>query len=107
MKDSEMRAQCREKIESLEHWLRRLIDDTLTPVYGDYFEFTDQTGNRLIKFSLAQQVATRRAKEPIRYPRSIDAVLLEDAVDIICKQDLYQKHFRQALRSAFPEGREE
>lgn len=107
MKDSEIRTQCWEKIESLEHWLRRLIDDTLTPVYGDYFDFTDQAGNRLVKASLAQQVATRRASEPMRYPRNIDAVLLEDAVDIICKQDLYQKHFRQALRSAFPEGREE
>lgn len=107
MRDSELRSQCKEKIESLEHWLRRLIDDTLTPVYGDYFSFTDQVGNRLIKNSLVQQVAARRAHEPTRYPRNIDAVLLEDAVDIVCKPDLFQKHFRQALSKAFPDGREE
>ncbi len=107
MKESEVRSQCKEKIESLEHWLRRLIDDTLKPVYGEYFSFADQTGNRLIRNSLAQQVAARRANEPLRYPRNIDAVLLEDAVDIICKPDLYQKHFRQALNDAFPDGREE
>ncbi|MBL9179183.1 MAG: hypothetical protein JNM65_14065, partial [Verrucomicrobiaceae bacterium] len=65
MKDSEVRNQCKEKIESLEHWLRRLIDDTLVPVYGDYFSFVDPAGNRLIKNSLAQQVATRRANEPL------------------------------------------
>jgi len=107
MKDSEVRSQCKEKLESLEHWLRRLIDDTLTPVYGDYFSFTDQVGNRLIKNSLVQQVAARRVHEPARYPRNIDAVLLDDAVDIVCKPDLFQKHFRQALSKAFPDGREE
>ncbi|MBL9176596.1 MAG: hypothetical protein JNM65_00960, partial [Verrucomicrobiaceae bacterium] len=45
--------------------------------------------------------------EPLRYPRNIDAVLLEDAVDIICKPDLYQNHFKPALAEAFPEGRDE
>lgn len=107
MKDSEIRSICKEKIESLEHWLRRLIDDTLTPVYGDYFSYTDASGNRLIKNSLAQQVATRRAGEPLRYPRNIDAVLLEDAVDILCKPDLFQRHFQQAMSEAFPDGRDE
>lgn len=107
MKNSEMRSLCKEKIESLEHWLRRLIDDTLTPVYGDYFSYTDASGNRLIKNSLAQQVAIRRAGEPLRYPRNIDAVLLEDAVDILCKPDLFQKHFQKAMNGAFPDGRDE
>lgn len=107
MKDSEIRSLCKEKIESLEHWLRRLIDDTLTPVYGDYFSYTDSSGNRLIKNSLAQQVAARRASEPLRYPRNIDAVLLEDAVDILCKPDLFQKHFKPAMSAAFPDGRDE
>ena len=107
LKDAEIRSLCKEKIESLEHWLRRLIDDTLTPTYGDYFAYTDASGNRLIKNSLAQQVASRRAAEPLRYPRNIDAVLLEDAVDILCKPDLFQNHFRQALTGAFPDGRDE
>ena len=40
MNDAEIRSICKEKIESLEHWLRRLIEDTLTPVYGDYFNFS-------------------------------------------------------------------
>ena len=107
IKDSEIRSICKEKIESLEHWLRRLIDDMLTPIYGDYFSYTDTLGNRLIKKSLVQQVATRRANEPLRYPRNIDAVLLEDAVNIICKQDLYQNHFKPALVEAFPNGHDE
>lgn len=107
LSDSEVRSICKEKIESLEHWLRRLIDDTLTPVYGDYFAYADAAGNRLIKGSLAQQVSARRTSEPLRYPRNIDAVLLEDAVAILCKPDLFQNYFRHALGTAFPDGRDE
>lgn len=106
-KDSEIRNVCKEKIESLEHWLRRLIEDTLTPVYGDYFNCADSAGNRLIKSELARQVAGRRASEPLRYPRKIDAVLLENAIDILCNPELFRKHFRSALDAAFPDGREE
>jgi hypothetical protein len=54
MKDSEIRSVCRDRIEALEHWLRRLIDDTLTPVYGDYFNYTDEKGNRLISSKLSE-----------------------------------------------------
>jgi len=107
LKDAEMRSICRDKIESLEHWLRRLIDDTLIPIYGDYFSYVDSKGNRLIRGSLSQQVENRRLSEPTRYPRKIDAVLLEDAVDIICKPELFKQHFRKALLEAFPDGREE
>lgn len=107
LKDAEMRSICRNKIESLEHWLRRLVDDTLTPLYGDYFTYVDDKGNRLIRGSLSQQVENRRSSEPTRYPRKIDAVLLEDTVDIICKPELYSQHFRDALINAFPNGRDE
>jgi hypothetical protein len=107
MKDAEIRSACRDKIESLEHWLRRLIDDTLTPVYGDYFDFTDDKGNRLISSKLSQQVEDRRMKEASRYPRKIDAVLLDDAIAIICKPELYKQHFRNALANAFPDGEAE
>jgi len=99
--DSELRSICKERIEALEHWLRRLIDDVLTPLYGDYFMHADAKGNRLIRGSLSQQVEERRAKEPSRYPRKIDAVLLEDAVDIICKPELFKNHFSKALYDAF------
>ena len=40
LSDNEIRNQCREKLESLEHWLRRLIDETLSVKYGDYFSHT-------------------------------------------------------------------
>lgn len=105
--DAELRSICKERIEALEHWLRRLIDDLLAPTYGDYFAHVDAKGNRLIRGSLSQQVESRRASEPARYPRKIDAVLLEDAVDIICKPELFRQHFSKPLLGAFPDGREE
>ena len=105
--DSEIRSVCKEKIETLEHWLRRLIDDLLIPAYGDYFQYVDSTNNRLIRKSLSEQVAGRQLREPSRYPRKIDAVLLEDAVDIICKPELYKAHFRGPLKDAFPDGLDE
>jgi len=105
--EAEIRSICKEKLESLEHWLRRLVDDTLQPIYGDYFSHVDSHGNRLISTALSLQVENRRRQEPNRYPRKIDAVLLDDAIAIICKPDLYKSYFGAALRQAFPEGREE
>lgn len=105
--DSDIRSICKQKIESLEHWLRRLIDDTLTPIYGDYFSHQDASGNRLIKSALASQVVDRQSREPSRYPRKIDAVLLDDAIEILCKPELYKNYFRAPLTHAFPDGREE
>lgn len=102
--DSEIRSSCKERIESLEHWLRRLIDDLLSSAYGDYFGHIDVHGNRLIKKSLSDQVEERRAREPQRYPRKIDAVLLDDAINIICNPHLYNAHFKSALHNAYPNG---
>ncbi len=49
LEDSEIRNICKEKLESLEHWLRRLIDKILTESYGDFFSHVDDKGDRLIK----------------------------------------------------------
>lgn len=105
--EADLRTTCKERLEALEHWLRRLIDDHLRPTYGDYFEHTDSNGDRLLKKRLAEQVAERCAKEPNRYPRKIDAILLEDAIDIVCNERLFKTHFREPLSVAYPDGREE
>jgi hypothetical protein len=107
MKDVDIRSICKEKIESLEYWLRRLIDNSLSPIYGDYFSYIDENGNHLIKKELANKVEKRKNNEPSRYPRNVDAILLEDAVSIICKPELFKKYFSIALKQAFPDGREE
>lgn len=107
LSEAEVRGICWEKIEALEHWLRRLIDDTLSAKYGDYFAHTDQNGSRIIKSSIAQEAIARKGREPQRYHRTIDALLLEDAIDIICNPKLFKDNFRIPLEHAFPEGRDE
>lgn len=105
MPEAELRAMCSDRIEALEHWLRRLIDHTFTTAYGpDYFQHVDTQGARLVSKKLAEQVASRCAAEPARYPRLIDAVLLDDAIALICRDALWNAHFRQALSDAFPNG---
>lgn len=105
--DSEIRSLCKEKLESLEYWLRRIIDELLKAEYNDYFEHQDSNGNQLIKTAIVNSLKSRKQNEPNRYPRLIDAVLLDDAIDIICKPELFQNHFKEVLKNAYPNGREE
>lgn len=104
--DDTIRSSCRERLEALEHWLRRLIHDSLMPL-GEYMSRTDSHGNFLVKRSIAALALERQKKEPKRYPRVIDAVLLEDAVDIVCNPNLFHQYFSRALKYAYPDGREE
>ena len=107
MLDADARNLCREKLESLEHWLRRLVDETLSTNYGSaYFDHRSPAGRRLIAEKIAAPAGTRMAAEPARYPTHIDAVMLDDLISIVCHPDLYA-HFRPALLDAFPCGREE
>lgn len=107
LSEADLRNVCKERLEALEHWLRRLIEDILGQAYGDYFEHTEPNGDRILKKRLAEQVAERRKKEAGRYPRKIDAILLEDAIDIVCNEKLFKAHFREPLSVAYPDGREE
>lgn len=108
LSDAEIRSTCKEKIESLEYWLRRLIDELLTKDYGvNYFDHQDDAGSSLINNKIKQSISRRRESEPTRFTRLIDATLLDEAVDIICKPNLFKKHFSEPLRKAFPDGREE
>ena len=81
--DNQIRNCCKDKLESLEHWLRRLIDEKLSALHTDYFSHIDGAGNRFIKKDIVDALEERVKKEPSRYPRKIDAVLLSNAVAII------------------------
>jgi hypothetical protein len=97
MSEDEIRSNCRAKLDTLEVWLRRLIDSQLIKVSGDYFNFSDNLSNRLINKEIVKNVQNRISKEPERYKRNIDAILLDDAISIICNENLYQKYFKNAF----------
>ncbi|MBJ7428820.1 MAG: hypothetical protein JHD28_07685 [Bacteroidia bacterium] len=104
MSDSELRSFCKEKLESLEYWLRRIIDETLTVNFGDYINFTDEHGNKLINSTITKSLLSRKENEPNRYPRTVDAILLEDAISIVCNPKMYNSYFFQMFQQAFPNG---
>jgi len=102
------RNRCRGAIESLEFWLRRIIHQVLSKEYGDeYFQYKDSAGKFLMPKGIRENVKKRMDSEPERYKREIDATQLQDAIDIICEQTRYEKHFGAVFHSMFPEGREE
>lgn len=102
LNDSEIRSICKDKLESLEYWLRRLIDRILSDKYNNYFSYQDEHGNRLFGKKIADSVTMRMTSEPNRYPRKIDAILLDDAINIICHPKLFNDCFKEPLSSAFP-----
>lgn len=104
----ELRQYCKEYLESLELWLRRIIDDILTSSYGkNYYNHTEPDGSNLISNKIKAEIQQRLDEEPDRYPRPIDACLLESEIKIITNPNLYNKHFRQIFQDGFPEGRDE
>jgi len=104
--EAELRQFCKEAIESLEFWLRRLIDITLEPIYGvNYINATVQgTNQNIIKKSIRESVQSRAASNPKRYPRMVDAMLLDDEIDIICHPDLYKNNFAEYFKPSYPFG---
>lgn len=103
----ELRTRCRNRLESLELWLRRLIHDKLSAAYGlNYFD-RDIGGTPIFRKSVRENVMTRVRKNPNRYSRPLDALLLDELVSTLCKERLYRQHFCHALKDAFPDGCEE
>ncbi len=98
LKEEEKRSICRKEIENLENWLRRLTHELLSEEYGDnYLEHKDENNGYLINRKIMQDVNKRIKKEPERFPRCIDAFFLSDLKYIICRDDLYNKLFKDLL----------
>lgn len=105
--EDDLRSVCRKEIETLEHWARRLIHETLTAQYGeDYFSYKSND-EPLIKGEISSRVNKMREDNPGRFPRPIDAFFLGDIIYVLCKKSLYDSHFKAALSEAYPHGNEE
>ena len=103
LEEEEKRSICKKEIENLENWLRRLVHELLSKEYGkNYLEHKDDNNNYLISRKIMQNVNKRIEDEPTRFPRCIDAFYLSDLIYIICKDDLYNKFFKDPLFKAFP-----
>ena len=106
--DEELRAYCRNSIESLEMWARRLIHEKMVEKFGtQYINHQMPDGNYSIKKGIRNQVQLLSQKGPQRICRPVDALFLEDLIYFLCKQEWYNELFKGALDFNYPQGREE
>lgn len=105
--DDEIRIYCKQTIESLEFWLKRIIHDKLSQDFGDdYLNAKNDKDEYVIKNHIREKIKQMYDAEPSRYTRLIDASTLDQLVCIICNPVLYKKYFNSTLIHAFPNGRE-
>lgn len=98
----EIRNSAKETLESLEHWSRRIINDNFVEKYGiDYFDYKFENGESLIKNDILKNIADRKKENPKRFPRKIDAILMEDIVYFFCKDSFYREFFKEILEKDF------
>lgn len=96
--ETELRDFCRHHIDTFENWSRRIIDETFKDSYGsDYFNYMISTDQPLIKSEIKKRIEKRVSDNPGRFPRKIDAILLEDIEYFLCRDDLYSNHFKAIL----------
>ncbi len=102
----ELRQHCKEAVEALEFWLRRMIDITLASEFGSNYINAKWSSNDkyIIKKSVRDSIQIRASSDPNRYPRLVDAMLLSEEVDLICHPDLYRKFFIKYFTKSFPLG---
>lgn len=94
----ELRDLCRHHIDTFENWSRRILDETFKSNYGtDYFNYMVPVDQPLIKSEIKKRIEKRVSDNPGRFPRKIDAILLEDIEYFLCRDDLYNKHFKSVL----------
>lgn len=96
---SRLRDICRERLENLELWMRRIIDEEFSSRYGDnYFDYVKEDGKqRLIKNSIRESALMRVRKEPLRYNRTVDGILLDDSISIMCNRnnvEIFKDYFK-------------
>lgn len=103
-----IRSDCKTAIENLEIWLRNVIESQLQDAYGhNFWDYKHENGDRLIRNSIVKDAKERFASDRSRYPRFIDALLLDDTIKIFCNPNLYTPHFKPFSISAYPNGTDE
>jgi hypothetical protein len=103
MTGQEREALARRHVDSAEAWLRRIINFQMSREYGpDFFSIEG-----LIKKAIREYVASKRAADPGKFVRAIDATTFDQAVDIATNPEFFNRHFKLALQEAYPLGREE
>lgn len=104
----ELRSACRQNIESLEVWARRIIHEELSQKYGlEYFNYQFKNGEFLVKNDIREKAINMQKKEPFRFLRYVDTLFLDELIYFLCKPILYLQCFKTVLDSKYPQGVDE
>ncbi len=104
----ELRSTCKQNIESLEIWARRIIHEELCHSYGtDYFNYRFESGEYLVKNDIREKAKYMQQKEPHRFLRYVDTLFLDEIIYFLCKPTLYLQNFKKMLDIKYPQGVEE
>lgn len=102
LSEKELRDICRNNIDTFENWSRRLIDEQFRSMYGNnYFNYEFENSQPLIKNEIKRQVEQRMRENPNRFPRKIDAIVIENISYFFCRDDLYSAIFKSILEKFF------
>lgn len=100
-----LRGICREHIENMEMWSRRIIHETLTSAYGnDYLHKKDDNGQFLINKQIREKA--ERLIDNTRCIRPVDTLFFDDLKTILAHNNFYKPFFKVALDHVYPQGRD-
>lgn len=103
--DEEIRSFSKRALETLEYWLRQVIEESMTANFGiNYLDATDNGGSSVLSIKRIESIKERFSSDTDRYKRIIDAALLDDQMKIICHPKLYQNLFKQYFETSYPNG---
>ena len=103
--EEEIRGFSRQTLETLEYWLRQVIEEGMTEKFGaNYLDAEDKGGSPILSVKRITNIKERQASEKTRYTRLIDAALLDDIIAIICHPNIYGAIFKKYFNESFPNG---
>jgi len=94
---NDQKNECKSRIESLENWLRRIVDKDLTEKYG--FDYLNN-----VKKEIKDNIQIRYNNSPDKYSRLIDASDLSHLIQIFCNPNFYNDIFIKYQNKFYPEN---
>lgn len=103
--EEELRSFCRQSIESLEMWARRLIHEKLIEKYGaSYVNHKTSEENYLIKREVRDHIQSMLQNNRGRFHRDVDTLFFEHIIYFLCNPSFYRDMFSEALKYPYPNG---
>ncbi len=103
--EQEIRSFSRQTLETLEYWLRQVVNEAMKNKFGDnYLDALDNGGSPILSVKRIVKIKERQSLEKERYVRIIDAGLLDDIISMVCHPSLYNSVFKNYFLHNFPNG---